>query len=86
MWLKPTEIAAFKATGFEITLGQPGETSAGTALDSQKAITMWEASALHNDVLLNRGPWAKMTWRAMGAGINDSHACAWFSDQADPSP
>ena len=86
MWQKPAEIASFKATGFEITIGQPGESNAGTVLDSQKAITMWQGSALHNDVVLNRGPWQNTTWRSLGAGINDSHACAWFSDQADPTP
>jgi hypothetical protein len=86
MWSKPAEITAFKGTGFEITIGQPGDVNAGTVLDAPKAIAMWEGSSLHNDVLLNRGPWQKMTWRAMGAGIIDSHACAWFSDQADPNP
>jgi hypothetical protein len=84
MWNKPAEITAFKATGFEITIGQPGEIPQGFVLDSPKAISAWQGSALHNDVILNRGTWQTMTWRAMGAGIVDSHACAWFSDQTDP--
>jgi len=85
MWDKPAELTQLKATGFEITIGQPGETS-GVVLDSQKAIAAWQGSPLHNDVILNRGTWEKMTWRSMGAGIIDSHACAWFSDQPDPAP
>ncbi len=84
MWHKPKELTPFKGTGFEITIGQPGEIPQGFVLDSQKAIAAWESSALHNDVVLNRGQWQQMTWRALGAGINDSHACAWFSDQPDP--
>jgi uncharacterized protein YkwD len=86
MWGKPGELTQMKATGFEITIGQPGETNTGTVLDSNKAIGMWQSSALHNDVILNRGQWQSMHWKAMGAGIIDSHACAWFSDQADPVP
>lgn len=83
MWDKPLEVAKFKATGFEITIGQPGELS-GVVLDSNKAISMWQGSPLHNEVILNKGTWQKTTWRSMGAGIVDSHACAWFSDQPDP--
>jgi uncharacterized protein YkwD len=86
MWAKPGELTQMKATGFEITIGQPGEANAGTVLDSNKAISMWQGSALHNDVILNRGQWQAMHWKAMGAGIIDSHACAWFSDQSDPVP
>ncbi|HVJ15106.1 MAG TPA: CAP domain-containing protein [Polyangiaceae bacterium] len=86
MWNKPAEIAQFRGTGFEITIGQPGEVNAGVVLDSASAISAWQGSPLHNDVILNRGQWQSMQWRAMGAGIIDSHACAWFSDQADPTP
>ena len=85
MWSKPAELSALKGTGFEITIGQPGEVQQGVVLDSPKAISAWQGSALHNDVILNRGQWTSMTWRSMGAGIIDSHACAWFSDQADPA-
>ncbi len=83
MWSKPAELTPHKGTGFEITIGQPGQ-NASLALDSQKAITAWQGSPLHNDVILNRGTWQSMTWKSMGAGIIDSHACAWFSDQPDP--
>ncbi|MBX3258758.1 MAG: hypothetical protein KF782_03505 [Labilithrix sp.] len=85
MWDKPSELTQLKATGFEITIGQPGETS-GVVLDAPKALAAWQGSPLHNDVILNRGTWQSMTWRSLGAGIVDSHACAWFSDQADPTP
>jgi hypothetical protein len=83
MWSKPAELTTLKGTGFEIAIGQPGETM-GVVLDSQKAIAAWQGSPLHNDVILNRNTWQKTSWRSMGAGIVDSHACAWFSDQADP--
>ncbi len=85
MWTKPAELTPLKGTGFEITVGQPGESS-GVVLDSQKALAAWQGSPLHSDVILNRNTWKSMTWRAMGAGIVDSHACTWFSDQPDPVP
>lgn len=83
MWYKPSEITPFKGTGFEISIGQPGEKKAGLVLDAKQAITFWASSPVHNDVMLNKGQWASMTWKAMGAGIVDSHASAWFSDQTD---
>jgi hypothetical protein len=84
MWEKPAELTPHKGTGFEITIGQPGERNTGVVLDAQKAIAAWQSSPLHNDVILNRGTWQSTTWRSMGAGIVDSHASAWFSDQPDP--
>ncbi|MBI4955139.1 MAG: hypothetical protein HY908_24160 [Myxococcales bacterium] len=36
--------------------------------------------------LLNQDKWADTTWRAMGAGIVDSHAAVWFGKDADPMP
>jgi hypothetical protein len=83
MWYKPSEITPFKGTGFEISIGQPGEHKPGLVLDAKQAITFWSSSPVHNDVMLNKGQWASMTWKAMGAGIVDSHASAWFSDQTD---
>lgn len=86
MWYKPSEVASFNATGYEISIGQPGVIQPGLVMDSKQAITFWSGSQLHNDVMLNKGQWATMTWKAMGAGIIDSHASAWFSDTADPTP
>ena len=85
MWEKPAELTPFKATGFEIAIGVPGQV-AGYVLNSQNALELWKGSPLHHEVILNRGTWEKTTWRAMGAGIVDSHACVWFADQVDPVP
>ncbi len=86
MWYKPSEITGFKGSGFEIAIGQPGDVKVGLVLDAKQAIQFWQSSPVHNDVILNRGQWQSMTWRAMGAGLVDSHASAWFSDQSDPTP
>ena len=85
MWSKPAELTPFGGTGFEITVCQPGE-STGYALDAKRALDLWKSSPLHNDVILNRESWKSVTWSAMGAGIIDSHASAWFAREPDPNP
>ncbi|MBI4700962.1 MAG: hypothetical protein HY744_07345 [Deltaproteobacteria bacterium] len=85
MWGKPSELTQFKATGFEIAIGRPGEAT-GYVLDSQRSLDLWKSSAPHHDVILNRGTWQTATWRALGTGIIDSHAAAWFAEEADPMP
>jgi hypothetical protein len=83
MWSKPREVSGFDSTGFEIAIGKPGVVS-GYVLDSHRAVDLWKSSPPHNDVILNRGQWASVTWKALGAGIIDSHACAWFARDFDP--
>ncbi len=85
MWSKPSELTHYTSAGFEIEIGQPGE-GAGYVLDSQRALELWKGSALHHDVILNRATWQSNPWRAMGAGIIDSHAAVWFSREVDPAP
>ena len=85
MWSKPAELTPFAGTGFEIAVGEPGE-AAGYALDAKRALDLWRASPLHHDVILSRGTWQSAPWKAMGAGIIDSHAAAWFAREADPTP
>ena len=83
MWKKPAEMTPLKATGFEIAIGRVGVVT-GYKLDSKKALELWKSSPLHHDVILNRGTWKNTTWRALGAGIVDSHAAAWFAKDMDP--
>ncbi len=85
MWKKPAELTHYTSTGFEIAIGQPGENT-GYVLDSSRALELWKSSALHHDVILNRATWQSTTWRAMGAGIIDSHAAVWFAKDPDPTP
>ena len=84
MWNKPAELTHWSTPGFEIAVGEPGKTGGGFVLTAASAIEIWKKSPPHNDVILNRGTWAKTTWRAMGAGISDSHASAWFAAETDP--
>ena len=85
MWRKPGELTHYKSTGFEIAIGQPGEDT-GYVLDSQRSLELWKSSQPHHEVIINQGKWADTTWRAMGAGIIDSHAAVWFAKDVDPLP
>jgi hypothetical protein len=82
MWRKPREIARFDANGYEISIGSPG-VRGGAPLDGHRAVKLWSSSPAHDDVMLERGVWAKMRWRALGVSISDSHASAWFADAAE---
>ena len=75
MWSKPAEIAGYASSGFEIAAA--GTTTPNSALDS------WRGSEAHHAVILNRGIWAKSTWRAMGAAIHEDYAVVWFGELAD---
>lgn len=85
MWRKPQELTSYASTGFEIAIGTPGEAT-GYVLDSRRALEIWKGSPAHHDVIVNQGTWQSTTWRAMGAGIIDSHAAVWFSKDTDPTP
>jgi uncharacterized protein YkwD len=75
MWHKPREIADYEAHGFEI--------AASGVRDLKHALQLWAGSPPHRDVMLNRGGWERMNWRAMGGVYYKGYACAWFGEMAD---
>jgi hypothetical protein len=78
MWDKPSEITGgfYWANGYEIAVE-------GTD-DPAVALSSWQGSPPHNDVILNNGVWASLVWRAIGAGILGGHAVVWFGEIDDP--
>jgi uncharacterized protein YkwD len=80
MWDKPKEITAgrYQGAGFEIWAWRSGQ------MTLEFAIEGWKSSAPHNDVLVNKGPWAKITWRAAGAAVSQRYAVVWFGMDSDP--
>ena len=82
MWNKPKEIAGYAGRGFENSA--TGVRNGEPSLEPEAALDLWKNSQGHNDLLLNRGTWAKRIWRAVGAVCNQGYACAWFGDVADP--
>ena len=78
MWDKPKEIADYPSAGYENAAG------GGDKITAQEALKLWKGDAAHNDVILNKGIWKDMTWKAMGVGIYKGNAHLWFGTDADP--
>jgi hypothetical protein len=81
MWDKPREITGsiYTGNGFEISYW-----SSGTATPAG-ALSGWQSSPGHNDVILNAGIWQSYDpWPAMGVGMRNGYAVIWFGDISDP--
>jgi uncharacterized protein YkwD len=81
MWDKPREITAnaYSGNGFEIAYW-----TSGTATP-EAALSAWQNSPGHNDVILNVGIWqAYDPWPAMGVGMSAGYAVIWFGNTSDP--
>lgn len=72
MWSKPRELTSYKGDGYEIAF------YSSDSVDVLKALKSWKESVGHNDVILNRGMWARNSWKAIGIGIYKSYAVIWF--------
>ena len=81
MWDKPREITAntYTGNGFEIAYW-----TSGTATP-EAALSGWQNSPGHNDVILNAGIWQTYDpWPAMGVGMRAGYAVIWFGSTTDP--
>lgn len=77
MWDKPKELTPYQGYGFEIVCGGGGEMEAAIAL------SCWQESVHHNDVILNKDIWKKYTWNAIGISIYGGYAVIWFGFEKD---
>jgi uncharacterized protein YkwD len=77
MWVKPKELTNYKGNGYEIA-------HSSTALvDADRAINGWKYSPRHNAVILNKGIWKDMNWKAIGIGIYGHFAVVWFGTETN---
>ena len=83
MWFAPQRLGTGYATeGFEIATGY---TAPGAfTMTPQKALAGWQASAGHDAVILNQGPWDQ-AWKAVGVGMYKGIANVWFGATTDPT-
>jgi len=81
MWNKPREISTnlYNSNGYEIAAADFGTITPAVAL------TTWQNSPLHSDVILNRGVWGGQVWRSMGVGLVAGYAVVWFGTLVDPA-
>jgi hypothetical protein len=80
MWDKPNEIAGYPGRGYEISAW------ATPAITAEQALSLWQNSGPHNDVILNQGIWTDYPWGAIGGWAADGYACAWFGQEAGTPP
>ena len=78
MWDKPREIAGYESEGYEIAFWHSAEAT------PEAALAGWKKSSGHNPLLINTGIWKKITWNAIGIGVNGNYATVWFGTKADP--
>jgi hypothetical protein len=80
MWNKPAELSdgAYATEGFE--------NAAQGFASPAAALAGWQGSSAHNQVILNQGGWAQLSWRSIGVGIDMSsrYYFLWFGYQSDP--
>lgn len=80
MFQKPRQISRLTQLGVEISGRNFGSGSA--------VLQAWQATATHNDVILNRASWANFNWRYIGVGINPEARWyhVWFYAGTDDIP
>ncbi len=79
MWDKPRELSSYQGTGYENAYMN----SRGVTPDS--ALSAWQRSSGHNQVILNQSIWANVSWNAIGIGIEGDYAVLWFGEETDTS-
>jgi hypothetical protein len=78
VWDKPTEIAGYPSQGFEIVYWE------NNAVVIDSVISFWRSIDYFNSFLMNTGKWEGKNWEAIGIGILENYACAWFGTVEDP--
>jgi len=77
MWSKPSELTNYKSNGYEIAF----ELSSGAT--PKDALAGWKKSPGHNDVILKKGVFNKIGWKAIGISIKGEYALVWFGEIED---
>jgi hypothetical protein len=78
VWDKPEELTPYKGKGYEIVYWE----NDAAVIDS--IITLWKSMDYFNSFLMNTGKWQGKKWNAIGIGIHENYACAWFGELPDP--
>jgi len=78
VWDKPAELTPYRGKGYEIVYWE----NDAAIIDS--IITLWKSMDYFNSFLMNSGKWQGKRWNAIGIGIHENYACAWFGEFPDP--
>ncbi len=78
VWDKPKELTPYRGKGFEIVYWE------NNAVVIDSIIALWKSMDYFNSFLMNTGTWQEKKWNAIGIGIHENYACAWFGELQDP--
>lgn len=79
VWDKPKEITGYKGKGYEIVYWE------NSNADIDSVFNLWRSVGYFNSFLMNTGKWQGTKWEAIGIGVYENYACAWFGQQPDPN-
>lgn len=79
MWNKPSEITdgIYQGAGYEISVW------ASYGMTAELALSLWQSSPPHNDVIIGDGAWANLT--VMGVAVKGDYSHVWFGMDDDPA-
>jgi hypothetical protein len=77
VWDKPKELTSYRGKGYEIVYWE------NNAVIIDSIITFWKSMDYFNSFLMNTGKWQGKKWNAIGIGIHENYACAWFGELPD---
>ncbi|MBE0647658.1 MAG: hypothetical protein IH596_07740 [Bacteroidales bacterium] len=77
VWDKPLELSGYPGKGFEIVYWE----NSAVVIDS--VIAFWRSFDYFNGFLMNTGKWEGKQWNAIGIGICQNYAAAWFGEVKD---
>lgn len=78
VWDKAKELTRYPGKAYEIIYWE--NTPAG--IDT--IMSVWKSEPYFRSFLLSNGKWEGKRWNAIGIGIYENYACAWFGEVADP--
>jgi hypothetical protein len=78
VWDKPKEITPYKSKGYEIVYWENNPVT----IDS--ILPFWKSIDYFNSFLIYTGKWQGKKWMAIGIGIYENYAAAWFGEIPDP--
>jgi len=75
MLSKPGELTNYPGNGHEIVYWENRHVSANTVFEQ------WRETTASKAVILNMKEWEKYSWKAIGIGIKNGFASAWFGEE-----
>ena len=77
---KAREITRYPGDAFEIIYWE------NKKADAEKAFNQWRETGVARSLITNFKTWESYDWYAMGIGIQDGFAIAWFGEEPDVEP